>query len=306
MFSVTDATIFLSMTTAAWLLLPKLVLSIQNAVQSLSERFGGPPAAYLGLVESVRGKRRVPMSALLTSLGKFVVRSKAEKEPGKAEQMIYTGSRVNLQEFAGLKVLTALISAFAGLIVLSELGAVNPFVLLIPSAIGFYAPELWLRSRITTRQKAIVRLLPEVIDLLSLCIGAGLDFLMALHKVVNLKRFKKEPLIEELSVAMQEIKFGKRRSEALKAMAKRLNLSELSSFVRTVVQADRMGTPIAEVLAVRSVDVRAERLVKAERMALKAPIKILFPLIFFIMPCVGIIVGAPVFIEFMHQGNMFR
>ena len=76
---------------------------------------------------------------------------------------------------------------------------------------------------------------------------------------------------------------------------------EISSFVRTVVQADRMGTPIGEVLAVHAEDVRMDRMNKAERVALKAPIKILFPLIFFMMLCVAIVVGAPIFLQFMQQ-----
>ena len=107
--------------------------------------------------------------------------------------------------------------------------------------------------------------------------------------------------MEELSGALQEMNLGKRRADSLKGMAKRINLAELSSFVRTIVQADRMGTPIAQVLAVHAEDVRSQRFVRAERAALKAPIKILIPLIFCIMPCVAIIVGAPIFLQFMKE-----
>ena len=102
-------------------------------------------------------------------------------------------------------------------------------------------------------------------------------------------------------MALQEIKLGKRRAEALRALSKRLNIPELASFLRTVVQADRMGTPIAEALARHSEDLRSQRFMRAERAALQAPIKILGPLIFCIMPCVAIIVGAPIFLQFMRQ-----
>jgi tight adherence protein C len=138
-------------------------------------------------------------------------------------------------------------------------------------------------------------------------VGAGLDFLGALNKAVMLKTFRKsrEPLLDELSVVLQEIKLGRRRFEALKDMAKRVNLPELSSFVRTLVLADRMGTPISEVLTMHAEDVRFERYQRAERMALKAPIKILVPLIFCIMPVVAIVVAGPVLLQFIRM-NPFK
>ena len=89
-------------------------------------------------------------------------------------------------------------------------------------------------------------------------------------------------------------------------MGRRVNAPEMSSLVRTLVQADRMGTPIAEVLSVHSEDMRLERFTWAERQALKAPIKILVPLIFFIMPCVALIVGSPIFLQFMAQNPFHR
>ena len=281
-----------------WALVPQPAAYLQA--------LSGPPSSYLPLLESARGPRRMPLSGVLTVVGKLLPRSPRRRDAARNHRMIYTGSRVGVEEFRGIEVLAALAGAFAGLVILRELGAVNPLWLLIPAALGLILPDLWLRSRIGGRQRAIVRLLPEIIDLLALCVGAGLDFLMALTKVVGLERFRREPLVQELGVALQEIRFGKRRAEALKNMAARVNLSEISSFVRTVVQADQMGTPIGQVLAVHSEDVRNERMVQAERMALKAPIKILFPLIFFIMPCVAIIVGAPIFIQFTRQSPFGR
>ena len=293
MVLIMSLAMFMSLASLGWALIP-------HPNPYLAGGFGAPPAYWPLMEGSTRGKRRLPLFRLLVGLGRLLPRLRRPKE-AKGGQLIYTGSRVSVEEFAGLKLLAALGGVLAGMAVVKELGTFHPLVVLVFVAAGLVLPGLWLRSRIAGRRKAIIRVLPEVIDLLALCIGAGLDFLMALTKVVGLKRFQKEPLIEELSAALQEIKFGKRRAEALKTMGRRLNLSELSSFVRTVVQADRMGTPIGEVLAVHAEDVRGERLVKAERLALKAPIKILFPLIFCIMPCVAIIVGAPIFLQFMRQ-----
>ena len=297
MWTVASVAIFLSLTCAGMALLPLAMFFLPEF---------GTSASVASLIGSKKSKRRIPLSNLLLFFGKFVSRQKEGEELNPVTQMIYTGSSVTRVEFAGIKVLCALAVAFAGMVILRELGMVNLGLVAVAGAGGYFIPMFWLKSRIGSRERAIVRLLPEIIDLLSLCIGAGLDFLMALNKVVNLKRFQKEPLIAELVVTLQEIKFGKRRAEALKNMAKRIGLPELGSFVRTVVQADRMGTPIGEVLAIHSADVRAERLIKAERIALKAPIKILFPLIFFIMPCVAIIVGAPIFIQFMNQSPFGR
>ena len=128
-----------------------------------------------------------------------------------------------------------------------------------------------------------------------------MDFLSAINRVLLIKAFKREPFIQELSIMLHEVKLGKRRSESLRTLAKRVNLPEVTSFVRTLVQADRMGTPISEVLGVHSEDVRTQRFLRAERAALKAPLKILVPLIFCIMPCIGLIIGAPIFMQFMKQ-----
>lgn len=248
------------------------------------------------------GAVREFFTTLLSWFGRWMPRGKGS---GVSQELAYTGVPLTTQQLAGLKILSAVVSAFISVTIAREFDQLNSFVVaVLAGAFGFILPNLWLKARIQKRQRRIVRLLPEVIDLLALCIGAGLDFLGALNKVVMLKSFKHEPLVQELSVVLQEIKLGKRRFEALKAASKRVNVTEFSSFVRTLVQADRMGTPIAEVLSIHSEDVRFQRFTRAERAALKAPIKILMPLIFFIMPCVALIVGAPIFLQFAHQ-NVF-
>jgi len=239
---------------------------------------------------------------LLKILGALIPLPARERDALR-NRLSYIGSSLTVEAFAGVKVLSMVAGVLAVSMVLVEFGRMEPLYGLIGAALGFLAPNAWLHSRLKGRNRAIIRLLPEIIDLLTLCIGAGLDFLGALNRVVTVKSFRKrkEPLIEELSVVLQEIKLGKRRFEALKAMAKRVNLPEVSSFVRALVQADRMGTPIGEVLAIHSEDVRMQRFMRAERVALRAPIKILFPLIFFIMPCVAILVGGPIFLQFMRH-----
>ena len=248
---------------------------------------------------SQRARSR-PVFPGVALLGRFVPSSTIHREALRS-QLIYVHSNLSIEEFAGLQVLSVLACSFGCLVILVEFVKLSPMVALLAGVVGFTIPTLWIQSRVQRRHRAILRLLPEVIDLLSLCVGAGLDFLSALNKVTLLKMFRQEPLMQELLVALQEIRLGKRRFDAFKAMAKRVNLPELSSFVRTIVQADRMGTPIEEVLTIHAEDFRLQRFTRAERAALRAPIKILVPLIFCIMPCVAIIVGAPIFIQFMHQ-----
>ena len=127
--------------------------------------------------------------------------------------------------------------------------------------------------------------------------------MLALRWVVE--KSKETPLRDELTQILQEIKMGKSRRQALKDMSQRLNIPDISSFVRTLIQTDRIGTPISEALAIISEDCRLSRFRRGERLALQAPMKMLIPLIFFILPTVAIIVGGPVFLQFSQAGLRF-
>jgi tight adherence protein C len=183
------------------------------------------------------------------------------------------------------------------------LGKVEPAAILVTIPLGYLLPDLWLKSRISRRRRAVVRYLPETVDLLGLCVEAGLDFTSALKWITE--RVQPNPTIEELALVAKEIKLGKTRIQALKDMSKRLNIPELNSFVQTLVQAERMGTPVSESFRIISEDSRAMRFQRSERLALQAPLKILLPLVFCILPVIAIIVGGPLFLRFM-QGDMIK
>jgi len=165
---------------------------------------------------------------------------------------------------------------------------------------GFFLPTLILNNKVNARKYSIERVLPETVDLLSLCVGAGLDFMAAVRWIIN--KVKINPLIEELIVVLKEINVGKHRLEALRDMAKRLSIPDVTSFVRTLVQADRMGTPVEETFKILSDDSRMRRFHRGERTAMKAPIKMLVPLIFCILPVIMIIVAGPILVNFMSKG----
>jgi tight adherence protein C len=197
--------------------------------------------------------------------------------------------------FAGKELLAILFPTVFFLI-----GIKNTWVLIIMGLLGFILPEFRLNSRVKKRKYSIVRVLPETIDLLGLCVGAGLDFMAAVRWVVD--KVKINPMIEELMVVLKEINVGKPRVEALRDMSKRLNIPDVTSFVRTLVQADRMGTPVEEAFKILSEDTRMRRFHRGERQAMTAPIKMLVPLIFCILPVILIIVAGPIIIRFTQEG----
>lgn len=205
--------------------------------------------------------------------------------------------RLSAHAFFNIKLLLMLVGCTLAVIFTQKF---DPIVLVVILAAGYFIPDLYLKSKLSKRKKDIVRVLPETVDLLGLCIEAGLDFTNAVKWVIE--KTPANSLMEELAFVLEEIKWGKPRIQALKDMSRRLDIPEISSFVQTIIQAERMGTPVAEAFTILSEDARAQRFHRGERIALQAPIKILLPLIFFIMPVIGIVIGGPILLEFMSGG----
>ena len=174
-----------------------------------------------------------------------------------------------------------------------------PFWILMSLAGGYMLPEFWLKGRIRGIKDAILRDLPDTVDLLGLCVNAGLDFMMALKYLID--KSAQTVVIRELSHMLQEINVGKPRREALRDMARKYDLPDLSTFSRTLIQADRMGTSVSDALNILSEDMREARYRRGEALALKAPLKMLLPLLFFIFPVVAILVAGPIFIDFFQN-----
>ena len=205
--------------------------------------------------------------------------------------------KISPSEFLSAKELTAVFLPLALYFIFN----VNSTLWLSVAAIGgFLLPTLILKNKVKTRKYSIERVLPETVDLLSLCVGAGLDFMAAVRWIVD--KAKVNPLIEELIIVLKEINVGRPRLEDLRDMSKRLNIPDVTSFVRTLIQADRMGTPVEETFKILSEDSRMRRFHRGERTAMKAPIKMLIPLIFCILPVIMIIVAGPILINFMTKG----
>ncbi len=210
-------------------------------------------------------------------------------------------SSVGVEEFFLLKQLSVIVLLFLSF-TLNKNPELTIFYVLMSVAVGYYLPEIWLKARVSKIKEAILRDLPDTVDLLGLCVNAGLDFMMALKYVIE----KSAPSVitEELRIMMQEINVGKPRRDALRDMARKYEMPDLSTFSRTLIQADRMGTSVSEALNILSEDMRETRFRRGEAMALKAPLKMLIPLLFFIFPVVAILVAGPVFLDFFQNNPL--
>ncbi len=159
-------------------------------------------------------------------------------------------------------------------------------------------PELNLRQTIRKRQLAILRALPDVLDLLTVSVKAGLGFDSALLKVTEKMS---GPLPQEMQLVLHEIKMGVLRRDALKALAKRTGVKELQSFVGTIIQADQLGVSISKVLQLQADSLRESRRQVAEEKAMQAPVKMLFPLVLFIFPTLFIVLLGPAVLQIIKQ-----
>lgn len=169
-------------------------------------------------------------------------------------------------------------------------------VLLVTAAFicGILLPEYYLSSLIKKRGEEITRALPDVLDLLTVSVEAGLGFDLALVKVTE--RFP-GVLSQELGRVLQEMKLGRSRRDALQDMAERVGSEDLSAFVTSLVQADQLGVGIGNILRVQSGEMRRKRRQRAEEQAMKAPVKMLIPLVLFIFPALFVVLLGPALIQ---------
>ncbi len=167
-------------------------------------------------------------------------------------------------------------------------------VTLLFTLIGFFFPQLWLQSRINSRQREIRKAMPDALDLLTICVEAGLGFEAAMSKV-------SEKWQNQLSLAflraIREIQLGKARRDAMRDMADRVGLPEMTSFVAAIIQSEILGVSLAKVLRIQSDQMRVRRRQHAEEQAHQAPVKMILPLAFLIFPSIFVILLTPAIIQ---------
>ena len=212
-------------------------------------------------------------------------------------------SGIGVVEFMGLRAVMLVLlggsALFLTIFTGSTLRPINlqivtlPGILLFPgpmAMLGYTIPGIWLNQRIRKRKKDIQRSLPDAIDLLTISVEAGLGFDPALARVAE--KWDNE-LCREFRHLLQDMRIGKPRRDALREVAIRCGVDDLRVFISSIVQADQLGVSITQVLRVQSQQMRMRRRQRAEELAQKAPIKMLFPMVFLIFPAMYVIILGP-------------
>ena len=171
------------------------------------------------------------------------------------------------------------------------------FWLLLAAAFGYYLPNLALRRRIASRQREIFETFPDALDLMTVCVEAGLGMDAALARVATEIGLKSAVLAEEMQLVTLELRAGSARDKALRNLALRTGVEDVDALVAMLIQAERFGTSIADSLRIQSDMLRTKRRQRAEEMAAKIALKLLFPLIFFIFPSLLVVLMGPAFIQ---------
>ncbi|HEX5337086.1 MAG TPA: type II secretion system F family protein [Gallionella sp.] len=170
------------------------------------------------------------------------------------------------------------------------------FSMISASALGYFSPNIWLMWRIKNRQRELFESFPDALDLMTVCVEAGLALDAALARVGEEMRLKSVTLAEELHLVSLEMRAGSSRERALRNLALRTGLIEIDSLVALLVQSDRFGTSVADALRVHAEGLRTKRRLRAEEAAAKIAVKLLFPLIFCIFPALMLVLLGPSFI----------
>jgi tight adherence protein C len=165
------------------------------------------------------------------------------------------------------------------------------------TGLGFVLPTLWLGGKIRTRKGNVIKALPDALDLLTICVEAGLGFDQAMQKVSE--KWDNE-LSRTFGRVLHEIRLGKTRREALRDAAQRLDVGDVTSFVAAVIQSEQLGVSMAKVLRIQSDQMRMRRRQRAEEKAHQAPVKMLFPMIFLIFPSIWIVLLGPAILQVMN------
>lgn len=269
-----------------------------GALQKLAPKEGEPLSAVSKSL-ILKLCRPIIRTYLLPSIAHFKIDNFRKEKKQKIAAAGLT-DELTPDELFSLKIFLAIILPLMALIYNFALQVTHPIVLIaIFGFVGFYFPELWLANLIKDRQQQIRLALPFVIDLLSLCTEAGLDFMGAIQRVVI--KAKRSPLIDELETVLNEIKLGTTRADALRHMAARINMTETSSLVAVLVTAEQMGSSISVALKSQADQIRSDRFIRAEKAGAAASQKILFPLIFFIVPAVFIVVLGPLIAKLLQK-----
>jgi tight adherence protein C len=236
------------------------------------------------------------LAGVVEHLEKVIPKSQAEV--GIAQQRLIRAGYRNesaINVFYGAKVLVPAI--LVTIAAVSGLASGNPiFIYIACVGVGFLVPDFWLGRKITSRQNKIRRGLPDVLDLLVICIEAGLSLDQATKRTTEELMMAQPSICDELNIVVLEQRAGRPRSECWKHLAERTDVDSLRNLVSVLVQSEQFGTSIAKTLRIHSDTLRTQRIQKVEEMAAKTTVKLVFPLVLFIFPSLFLVVLGPAMI----------
>ncbi len=255
------------------------------------------PAAKQRITLKTRIKdTRVMLGDVVEQFERIVPKSEAEVSVSQ-QRLIRAGLREEsaVKYFYGAKVIAPLVLCLVALI--SGLGKQSPFVMYpICLGIGFLVPDFWLGRKITKRQAQVRKGLPDALDLLIICVEAGLSLDQATARTAQELRNAQPVLSDELGIVALEQRAGSLRSDAWKHLADRTGIDSVRNLVSMLIQSEQFGTSIAKTLRVHSDTLRTKRVQEIEEKAAKLPIKLIFPLVFFIFPPLFLVTLGPAMI----------
>jgi tight adherence protein C len=243
----------------------------------------------------------------LANVGKILPPPSTEKANRTQLLMIRAGYRSPeaILAMRGVK----MVFPFATLAVVYFTGLYHINVFFIPVVafvLGYLVPDMWLTWRVSARQRKLRRALPDALDLLVICVEAGLGLDQALMKVSQDMRIAHPQLSEELHLVNLEMRVGKTRIDALRELARRTGLDDIKALVAMLIQTERFGTSIAQSLRVYSDDMRLKRRQRAEEMSAKTSVKMVPALVFFIFPALMVVILGPALITLSHQLGLIK
>lgn len=234
----------------------------------------------------------MPLTPTLTSFVNRPLFSNQRDQTGELIMMAGFDQVINASQFISIRIFLGVVGfLIMGLSFLTG----NPIMGCLLFLVVLAYPMAWLRGTIRRRHLEIQKALPNVLDLLTLSVEAGKDFLTALKDI--LERRKNDALTEEMGRTLREIQLGKQRRVALRELVNRVRQPDLTSVINAIIQADEMGVSIGQLLRVQGDQFRVKRFQRAEKLANEAPVKILFPVIAFIFPAVIVILMAPIIMQ---------
>ncbi len=210
-------------------------------------------------------------------------------------QLTMARSPMKLSTFVTIWMSSLAVFGGLGFVVFLTVGSLPSLaVAAVLVGLGYRLPRMWLKSRVKAKQKAVILGLPDNLDLITTCVEAGLGLDAALSRVAE---HSQGPLSVELQRMLRDVAMGKLRREAMQEMADRVGVEELSNFIAAIIQAEKLGVGISQVLRVQSDQLRTQRRQRAERLANEAPVKMIFPLVLLIFPAFLAVILAPAVIS---------